>query len=50
MLEGKMFAEFESESRESLEAWLKTENMHFDSIVRIEWKRKEATASLYPAG
>jgi len=50
MLEGKMFAEFESESRESLEAWLKTENMHFDSIVRIEWETQGSGGKLYPAG
>ena len=36
MLEGKMFVEFRSESREALEAWLKTEGMHFDFLVRIE--------------
>ena len=38
MLEGKMFAEFHADSRESLEAWLKTEGMHFDWLVRIEWE------------
>src|ERR1700686_1793236 len=38
MLEGKMFAEFRADSRESLEAWLKTEGMHFDWLVRIEWE------------
>jgi hypothetical protein len=41
MLEGKMFAEFRSESRETLEAWLKTEGMHFDWIVRIEWESRD---------
>jgi hypothetical protein len=41
MLEGKMFAEFRSDSRETLEAWLKTEGMHFDWIVRIEWETRE---------
>lgn len=49
MLEGKMFAEFESESRESLEVWLKTENMHFDWIVRIEWETQGTDGKLYPA-
>jgi hypothetical protein len=41
MVEGKMFAEFRSDSRETLEAWLKTEGMHFDWIVRIEWETRE---------
>ena len=38
MLEGKMFVEFRADSRENLEAWLKTEGMHFDFLVRIEWE------------
>jgi hypothetical protein len=38
MLEGKMFVEFRAESREALEGWLKTEGMHFDFLVRIEWE------------
>ena len=38
MVEGKMFAEFHSESRETLEAWLKAEGMHYDWVVRIEWE------------
>ena len=38
MLEGKMFVEFRSNSREALEGWLKTEGMHFDFLVRIEWE------------
>jgi hypothetical protein len=38
MLEGKMFVEFQAESREILEAWLKAEAMHFDWLVRIEWE------------
>jgi hypothetical protein len=38
MLEGKMFVEFRSDSREALEGWLKTEGMHFDFLVRIEWE------------
>jgi hypothetical protein len=41
MLEGKMFAEFRAESREALEAWLKTQGMHFDWLVRIEWESRE---------
>ena len=38
MLEGKMFVEFRAVSREALEDWLKTEGMHFDFLVRIEWE------------
>ncbi|HEX8764132.1 MAG TPA: hypothetical protein VF740_03180 [Candidatus Acidoferrum sp.] len=38
MLEGKMFVEFRAASREALEGWLKTEGMHFDFLVRIEWE------------
>jgi hypothetical protein len=38
MLEGKMFVEFRADSREALEGWLKTECMHFDFLLRIEWE------------
>jgi hypothetical protein len=38
MLEGKMFVEFRADSREALEGWLKTEGMHYDFLVRIEWE------------
>jgi hypothetical protein len=38
MHEGKMFVEFRADSREALEAWLKNEGMHYDSLVRIEWE------------
>lgn len=41
MVEGKMFAEFRAESREELEGWLKTEGMHHDWLVRIEWETRE---------
>ncbi len=41
MLEGKMFVEFRAESRENLEAWLATEGMHFDFLVRIEWEMRD---------
>ena len=40
MLEGKMFAEFRSDSREALESWLKAEGMHYDWVVRIEWETR----------
>jgi len=38
MLEGKMIAEFQAESREVLEGWLKAEGMHYDWALRIEWE------------
>src|ERR1700726_4959914 len=41
MLEGKMFAEFRADSREALEAWLKTQGMHFDWLGRLEWESRE---------
>jgi hypothetical protein len=49
MLEGKMFVEFRAESREALEAWLKTEGMHFDWLVRIEWETQGQDGKLYSA-
>ena len=49
MLEGKMFVEFRAESRETLEAWLKTEGMHFDWLVRIEWETTAADGKLHVA-
>ena len=50
MLEGKMFAEFQADSRDVLEAWLKTEGMHFDRLVRIEWEPLAQDGKLHPAG
>ena len=47
MLEGKMFVEFRANSREDLEAWLKTEGMHHDFMVRIEWESQDG--KLQPA-
>jgi hypothetical protein len=47
MLEGKMFVEFRANTREDLEAWLKTEGMHYDFIVRIEWESQNG--KLQPA-
>jgi hypothetical protein len=38
MVEGKMIAEFQAETREALEAWLNAEKMHYDWILRIEWE------------
>jgi hypothetical protein len=49
MLEGKMFVEFRAESREALEAWLKTEGMHFDWLVRIEWETQGQDGKLHSA-
>jgi hypothetical protein len=46
MLEGKMVVEFESPSREALEAWLKTEGFHYDLLMRIEFE--SAGAELVP--
>ena len=47
MLEGKMFVEFRADSREALEGWLKTEGIHFDFLIRIEWEMRGDT--LQPA-
>lgn len=41
MVEGKLFAEFRAETREALEAWLKSEGMHYDWAVRIEWETRD---------
>jgi hypothetical protein len=41
MVEGKMIAEFRAETREALEAWLNSEKMHYDWIVRIEWELRD---------
>jgi hypothetical protein len=49
MLEGKMFAEFRAESRETLEGWLATEGMHFDWLVRIEWETLAQDGKLHSA-
>jgi hypothetical protein len=49
MLEGKMFVEFRAESRETLESWLKTEGMHFDWMVRIEWETRAQDGKLHSA-
>lgn len=43
MLEGKMFVEFRADSREALEGWLKTEGIHFDLLIRIEWEMRGDT-------
>jgi hypothetical protein len=48
MVEGKMFVEFRAKTREALEAWLQTEGMHFDWLVRIEWEMLDG--KLQPAG
>ena len=46
MLEGKMFVEFRADSREALEGWLKTEGMHYDFLVRIEWEMQSEKLQL----
>jgi hypothetical protein len=48
MVEGKMFVEFRAETREALEAWLQTEGMHFDWLLRIEWEMLDG--KLQPVG
>jgi len=45
----KMFVEFRAETREALEAWLKTEGMHFDWMVRVEWETRGADGKLHSA-
>lgn len=49
MMEGKLFAEFHAESREALEAWLASEKMHFDWVVRIEWETHAQDGKLFTA-
>ena len=49
MVEGKMFVEFHAETREALEDWLKTEGMHFDWLVRIEWETRARDGKLHAA-
>jgi hypothetical protein len=49
MMEGKLFAEFHAESREVLEAWLASERMHFDWVVRIEWETHAQDGKLFTA-
>lgn len=48
MVEGRMFCEFRAATREALEAWLKSEGMHYDWLVRIEWETNGGP--LRPAG
>ena len=49
MFEGKMFVESCADSREALEEWLRTENMHYDWVVRVEWETLAADGKLYSA-
>jgi hypothetical protein len=46
MLEGKMFVEFRADSRGDLEAWLETEGMHYDFLIRIEWEMQGDTLQI----
>jgi hypothetical protein len=41
LAEGKMVAEWRAEGRETLEAWLRSEKVHFDWVLRIESEWKE---------
>jgi len=36
--EGKMLVEFEAPDRETLERWLKTQGVHFDWLLRLEFE------------
>ncbi len=38
---GKMFVEFEADTREALEAWLQSEKFHFDWLTRIDYGSSE---------
>ena len=40
LAEGRMVAEWRAESQQALEAWLQSESLHFDWVLRIEseWK------------
>lgn len=42
MTEGKMVAEFTAESIEALEARLRTEKIHFDWVLRVEWEMRDS--------
>jgi hypothetical protein len=46
MLEGKMFVEFRADSLGDLEAWLETEGMHYDFLIRIEWEMQGDTLQI----
>ena len=41
MTEGTMVAEFTAESVETLEAWLRSEKVHFDWVLRVEWEMRD---------
>ena len=36
MMEGKMLVEFEAADRDDLEAWLSSEGVHYDWLLRVE--------------
>jgi hypothetical protein len=38
MFEGKMLVEFEASDRDTLEAWLKGEGLHYEWLMRIEFE------------
>jgi hypothetical protein len=38
LLEGKMLAEFEADSREALEAWLAKQGVHYEWLLRVEYE------------
>jgi len=43
LLDGKMVCEWEAESKDQIEAYWKTVNIHFDQLLRIEYDSTEAT-------
>lgn len=38
MMEGKMLVEFEASDREALQAWLETEGLHYEWLMRVEFE------------
>ena len=38
MVDGKMLLEFDAADRESAEAWLRAERVHYDWLMRVEWE------------
>jgi hypothetical protein len=38
MTEGRLIGEFESPSREAMEAWMKTSGVHYESLQRVDFE------------
>ncbi len=43
LLDGKMVCEWEAESKDQIEAYWKSANIHFDQLLRIEYDSADAT-------